>query len=494
MTDILKKKKIVLITIITVVIIGLFVIIRLFISDGSRNVMIVSGSITGLQPFTGEKDTRITFLSVVNPETAALQSIQKRHGEVTTYQFESSLGLKMVIVRSFDLESGAYYFGASPIVRASPGRSNVADVDMRRVDGDTARSNNLESLVFLRKLSSVISNIPLIPPVLAAEIHTADGAKPVITVVGKGRSAENSMAISFVEQAFMRQTEKFWMPGSGWEEGGYVQGDYIIVTTDEDMAKHRDFIDEHRDSFDQTTITTFTPIDPNFVVNVDFEVEKRLLYPQSAIPDTYDVTTVKLTFIDVKTGKIIAEKSTTETHKRPFDVVKDIAKEFVGRIGGTGPDAIELPPFTQSEPKPLTESASSWAERFRKIADEAVGGVGEKDKDATSGNPPPDGTPTLTNTPTPTTTPTPTPTPKALCNIHAFQVCANTFNLQGCIDACPYVSTTCPPGTPPNSDCKKTDQSCSNECWNAADTHIENCLVKSSCTKEEAMAGGGAQL
>ncbi|MBI4345015.1 MAG: hypothetical protein HY555_05485 [Euryarchaeota archaeon] len=94
-----------------------------------------------------------------------------------------------------------------------------------------------------------------------------------------------------------------------------------------------------------------------------------------------------------------------------------------------------------------------------------------------------------TSTPTPTTTPTPTPKPS--CNIPAFQACANTFSLQGCINACPYVSTTCPPGTPPGTDCKKIDQSCSDACWSTADRHVDRCLASNNCTKEEVIAGGG---
>ena len=91
----------------------------------------------------------------------------------------------------------------------------------------------------------------------------------------------------------------------------------------------------------------------------------------------------------------------------------------------------------------------------------------------------------------PKTKPKPTTAPKSSCNIPAFQECANTFSLQGCIDACPYVSATCPPGTPPNTDCKITDKACSDTCWNNADAHIDSCLASNNCTKEEVIAGGG---
>ena len=109
-----------------------------------------------------------------------------------------------------------------------------------------------------------------------------------------------------------------------------------------------------------------------------------------------------------------------------------------------------------------------------------------------SGSPPPDGT--STPVPAQPTPAQPTPTPKPSCNIPAFQACANTFSLQGCIDACPYVSATCPPGTPPDTDCKETDKVCSDACWNQADAHIDSCLTSNNCTQEEVIAGGdGAQ-
>ena len=91
----------------------------------------------------------------------------------------------------------------------------------------------------------------------------------------------------------------------------------------------------------------------------------------------------------------------------------------------------------------------------------------------------------------PKTKPKPTTAPKSSCNIPAFQECANTFSLQGCIDACPYVSATCPPGTSPDTDCKETDKACSDACWNKADAHIDSCLASNNCTKEEVIAGGG---
>lgn len=105
-------------------------------------------------------------------------------------------------------------------------------------------------------------------------------------------------------------------------------------------------------------------------------------------------------------------------------------------------------------------------------------------------------------TPTHVPTPTPKPTPKLkpisppieACDIPAFQACANSFNLQGCIDACPYVSSVCPAGTAPNTDCKETDQTCSNQCWTKGDSHLNTCLASSNCTQQEVIAGGGGAV
>ena len=126
---------------------------------------------------------------------------------------------------------------------------------------------------------------------------------------------------------------------------------------------------------------------------------------------------------------------------------------------------------------------------------ECINQTATEPKSPSTPTPTPTLTPTPATAPAPTSTPPPTttspPTPKPSCNIPAFQACANTSSLQGCIDACPYVPITCPPGTPPNTDCKETDKACSDACSNKADAHIDNCLALNNCTREEVIAGGG---
>ncbi len=84
------------------------------------------------------------------------------------------------------------------------------------------------------------------------------------------------------------------------------------------------------------------------------------------------------------------------------------------------------------------------------------------------------------------------PPASSSCNILAFKACADSFSLQGCIDACPYIPAICPPGTSPNTECKATDKTCSDACWNKADAHIATCLTSSRCTQEEVAGSGNA--
>lgn len=73
----------------------------------------------------------------------------------------------------------------------------------------------------------------------------------------------------------------------------------------------------------------------------------------------------------------------------------------------------------------------------------------------------------------------------AYCRIDQFISCRDSFNLQGCIDSCPFVPIACPPGTPPDTECKETDQSCVDKCWETGDLHGLVCAGQSGCTDAE---------
>ena len=184
---------------------------------------------------------------------------------------------------------------------------------------------------------------------------------------------------------------------------------------------------------------------------------------------TWPIITISL--VNVENQEVIWKDTTdsrVETKAYGFsNVVKLAEDKLVESLNGKGPNPVKLPAFTPSVPKPV-KSMAEWRVRLRKLL-----GL---DKQSES---------------KPQSLPSPTTAPKSSCNIPAFRKCADTFSLQGCIDACPYVPTTCPPGTPPNTDCKETDKACSNACSNKADAHIDSCLASNNCTKEEVVAGGG---
>ncbi|OGY21430.1 MAG: hypothetical protein A3A65_00210 [Candidatus Chisholmbacteria bacterium RIFCSPLOWO2_01_FULL_49_14] len=84
-----------------------------------------------------------------------------------------------------------------------------------------------------------------------------------------------------------------------------------------------------------------------------------------------------------------------------------------------------------------------------------------------------------------TTTPQEPATVAKQCDFDGFIRCRDTFNLQGCIDACPFVAADCPPGTPPDTDCKQTDQKCSDTCWDQGTSHGSQCAIQNHCTLQE---------
>ena len=90
--------------------------------------------------------------------------------------------------------------------------------------------------------------------------------------------------------------------------------------------------------------------------------------------------------------------------------------------------------------------------------------------------------PSITKIPSPSPMPS---SPPSSCNLAAFFVCRDTFNLQGCIDSCPLVSAVCAPGTPTDTECKETEKACADACWNKGYEHGSYCAEKNNCTIEE---------
>lgn len=148
-----------------------------------------------------------------------------------------------------------------------------------------------------------------------------------------------------------------------------------------------------------------------------------------------------------------------------YEVYELATSRLVESVAGKGPNPIKLPAFTPSVPKPT--SMVEWRVRLKKLL-----GL-DKEGWATGG----------------VETTFPTSVPKQTCNFDGFVACRDKFNLQGCIDACPYVPITCSPGTPPNTDCKQTDQGCSDACWEKGNTHGAQCAKDNNCTPNEIDAG-----
>ncbi|QQG43190.1 MAG: hypothetical protein HYW45_03240 [Candidatus Daviesbacteria bacterium] len=84
-----------------------------------------------------------------------------------------------------------------------------------------------------------------------------------------------------------------------------------------------------------------------------------------------------------------------------------------------------------------------------------------------------------------TTTPQEPAKVTSTCDFDGFIACRDTFNLQGCIDACPFVSVDCPSGSAPSTECKQTDQKCSDTCWDRGTTHGSQCAIQNNCTMQE---------
>lgn len=96
--------------------------------------------------------------------------------------------------------------------------------------------------------------------------------------------------------------------------------------------------------------------------------------------------------------------------------------------------------------------------------------------------------PAVTNPQPPTA-----PTTVSQCNLNGYIQCRDKFNLQGCIDACPFVDAACPPGTPPDTECKQTDEECSNKCWDKGNSHGSQCAAINHCSMQEIDEGLRAQ-
>ena len=389
-----------------------------------------TGEVSGLPPSSIGTTSKSAILNIVDPATVQLITGKKIEGSFSSYQIETSPGRRMALLKVWDFDSKKMYIGSSRISNLSAGQTQKADIALK----EAGTFNDISTPVSFRP--AVFNTFTIFSK---SFIAYAAEEKPVFAVIHKpGPHGPYSDQVADVQLTLV------------------LSGNQVIVTDLQSL----DAIDEERNLKDLApdTYGDFKPLEPNFVVELDIKFDL-----------TWPIITISL--INVENQEVIWKDTTdsrVETKAYGFsNVVKLAGDKLVESLNGKGPNPVKLPAFTPSVPKPV-KSMAEWRVRLRKLL-----GL---DKQSES---------------KPQSLPSPTTAPKSSCNIPAFRKCADTFSLQGCIDACPYVPTTCPPGTPPNTDCKETDKACSNACSNKADAHIDSCLASNNCTKEEVIAGGG---
>jgi len=389
-----------------------------------------TGEVSGLPPSSIGTTSKSAILNIVDPATVQLITGKKIEGSFSSYQIETSPGRRMALLKVWDFDSKKMYIGSSRISNLSAGQTQKADIALK----EAGTFNDISTPVSFRP--AVFNTFTIFSK---SFIAYAAEEKPVFAVIHKpGPHGPYSDQVADVQLTLV------------------LSGNQVIVTDLQSL----DAIDEERNLKDLApdTYGDFKPLEPNFVVELDIKFDL-----------TWPIITISL--VNVENQEVIWKDTTdsrVETKAYGFsNVVKLAGDKLVESLNGKGPNPVKLPAFTPSVPKPV-KSMAEWRVRLRKLL-----GL---DKQSES---------------KPQSLPSPTTAPKSSCNIPAFRKCADTFSLQGCIDACPYVPTTCPPGTPPNTDCKETDKACSNACSNKADAHIDSCLASNNCTKEEVIAGGG---
>ncbi|MBI2074612.1 MAG: hypothetical protein HYT83_02105 [Candidatus Levybacteria bacterium] len=389
-----------------------------------------TGEISGLPPSSTGTASKSAVLNVVDPTTVQLITGKEIEGSFSSYQIETSPGRRMAILKVWDFDSKVLYSGSSRIFNLSAGQTQKADIALK----EAGAFNDISAPVSFQP--AVFNTLTIFSKSFIA--HAAE-EKPVFAVIHKpGPRGPYSDQVADVQLTLV------------------LSGNSVIATDQQSL----DAIDEERNLKDLApdTYGDFKPLEPNFVVELDIKFDL-----------TWPIITISL--INVENQEVIWKDTTdsrVETKAYGFSNIVNLAAEkLVTSLSGKGPNPVKLPAFTPSIPKPV-KSMAQWRIKLRKLL-----GL---DKQSES---------------KPQSLPPPTTAPKLSCNIPAFRECANTFSLQVCIDACPYVDTVCPASAPPNTECKETDKACSDACWNKADAHINNCLTVNNCTKEEVIAGGG---
>src|SRR3989344_1744576 len=389
-----------------------------------------TGKISGLLRSTSGVASRSAIVSVVDPTTTELTGAKKFENNLSSYQTSTSPGLRMAILKVWDFNSKVLYSGSSRIFNLSAGQTQKADIALK----EAGTFNDISAPVSFQP--AVFNTFTILSKSLIA--YAAE-EKPVFAVIKKPRPPYGPFSDQVADV-----------------ELTLVLGGNSVIATDQQSL---DQIDEERNLKDlpPDTYGDFKPSEPNFVVEVD-------------ISFNINAPIVTISIKNVESQQVFWRDTTdsrtdTRTNFDLNNVVQLAADKLVESLHGKGNHPVKLPKFTPSVPKPVT--MAEWRVRLRKLLgldkqESATGTVGSQ-------------------TPSPTAATAPKPT----CDFDGFVACRDKFNLQGCIDACPFVDSDCPPGTPPDTDCKQTDQKCSDTCWDRGTSHGSQCAAMNHCSMKE---------
>ena len=389
-----------------------------------------TGKISGLLRSTSGVASRSAIVSVVDPTTKELTGAKKFENNLSSYQTSTSPGLRMAILKVWDFNSKVLYSGSSRIFNLSAGQTQKADIALK----EAGTFNDISAPVSFQP--AVFNTFTILSKSLIA--YAAE-EKPVFAVIKKPRPPYGPFSDQVADV-----------------ELTLVLGGNSVIATDQQSL---DQIDEERNLKDlpPDTYGDFKPSEPNFVVEVD-------------ISFNINAPIVTISIKNVESQQVFWRDTTdsrtdTRTNFDLNNVVQLAADKLVESLHGKGNHPVKLPKFTPSVPKPVT--MAEWRVRLRKLLgldkqESATGTVGSQ-----------------------TPSPTAAAVPKPNCDFDGFVACRDKFNLQGCIDACPFVNRTCPEGTSPDTECKATDEECSNKCWDQGNSQGSQCAAMNHCSMKE---------
>ena len=386
---------------------------------------------TGLPEFEANEEPRI-FVKIIQPETDEIMTVEEVTGNSFKLQVEPGLVLVSVVAGSLDSET--VYLGFGEVVNIQTGQTRTLDVLMRSYDQQ----------VTIRNKGSLRSPFGLLVDMFPPQKARAQTATQRIPVTVKG-FGDRPIAKAFTESALVKN-KKF----------------VVIETGTEYLEMREQRIQWQKEGrFDPESFVDYSKaIKPKFIVRGSIKETERSKYiGTDTSRGAIRTTEIDLEIVDIETGEVVARTNGSGEDVDVRDIVEEVLDRALDEPGAPGSDAVGPKPDpkakTEIEPEMETETKTEPQTKLETRPEiEEV---------------------------------------KA-CNVAGFIACGNQFNLQACIDACPNVATSCPASAPPNSECVATDATCSNQCFDQADSHLDLCLKDNNCTQAEVQAAGaGAQ-